>query len=133
MKEKLLLLLSGEPAMAGRSAEFLDTLAEDLTAVIIRALLPGDPTDPVQAIEHQAEDIYLDHFGVKLSNLFAVEPFHGKKKLYFSARKRVIMSMLVAMLVEQADQYDRNDSEQAGETLKYRLNDLALKPTTVIN
>jgi hypothetical protein len=131
VKEKLLQLLENEPALAGRPADFIDTLAEDIQAVIIRAISTDAPLDITDELEAHALDIFNDHFGVKLSNLVTIEPFHGKKKLYYTARKRVTLAMIQAMLVEQNDQYDRNDSEQAGETLKHRLNDLALKPTTV--
>ena len=131
MKDKLLLLLAAEPVLAGRPADFLDSLAEDIQALVVRALALDVPDDITTALEAQVLDIFNDHFGVKLSNLVTIEPFHGKKKLYYSARKRVTLAMIQAMLLEQHDQYDRNDSEQAGETLKHRLNDLALKPATV--
>ena len=130
MKDALLKLLKSRPETAGRCDEFLDTLADDVQAVIIRALVPGDPNDPLVELEHQVEDIYADHFGVRLSNLFTVEPFNGKKKLYYSARARVVKAMIQAMLLEQADQYDRNDSEQAGEQLKARLAEL--QPTSTL-
>ncbi len=135
MKDKLLQLFADTPALAGQPSDFLETLADDIQAMIIRAISVEQPVeaDITAALEAHTLDVYNDHFGVKLSNLFAVEPFHGKKKLYFSARRRVILAMIQAMLVEQADQFDRNDSEQAGETIKHRLNDLALKPTAVIN
>lgn len=131
MKDKLLQLLADEPVLAGRPDDFLDTLADDLQAVIIRALALDVPDDITTELEHHAQDIFNDHFGVKLCNLVSIEPFHGKKKLYYSARKRVTLAMIQAMLVEQADQFDRNDSEQAGETIKHRLNELTPKPTTV--
>lgn len=133
MKEKLLELLKADPVTAGHSDEFLDGLADDIQAVIIRALVPGDPNDPVAALEHQVDDIYNDHFGVRLSNLYTMEPFHGKKKLYFSARQRVVKAMIQAMLIEQSEQYDRNDSVQAGETLKQRLAELKVDKNTVLN
>jgi len=129
MKDALLTLLKVHPITAGRSNEFLDELAEDITAVIIRALVPGDPNDIIADIEHQAEGIFNDHFGVKLSNLFTMEPFDGKKELFYNARKRVVMAMLVAMLVEMNDQTGRIDSEQAGEQIKNRLADLVVSTT----
>lgn len=131
MKDKLLLLLKENPATAGRPDAFLETLADDIQAVIIRALELEAPVGIVVDLEHQVQDVFNDHFGVKLSNLYTIEPFAGKKKLYYSARRRVILSMIRSMLLEQADQYDRLDSEQAGETLKHRLTYLKLKPGIV--
>lgn len=131
MKEKLLQLLSTHPATAGRPSDFLDTLAEDLQAVMIRAIQTDAGLDITAELEARALDIYNDHFGVKLSNLVTIEPFLGKKKLYFSARRRVTLAMIQTMLVEQQDQYDRNDSEQAGEVMKHRLADLTPKAELV--
>ncbi len=133
MKDKLLQLFADVPALAGQPSDFLETLADDIQAIIIRAISIEQPSesDITAELEHQVQDIFNDHFGVKLCNLVSIEPFHGKKKLFYSARKRVTLAMIQAMLLEQNDQYDRNDSEQAGETIKHRLNDLALKPTTV--
>lgn len=109
MKEALLKLLQSNPATAGRPDDFLDTLADDLQAVIIRAVSPAATSDAtVSELEHQVDDIFNDHFGVRLCNLYSIEPFHGKKRLYFSARKRVVKSMIQAMLVEQADLFDRD-------------------------
>jgi hypothetical protein len=58
-----------------------------------------------------------------------MEPFDSKKELFYNARKRVVMAMLVAMLVEMNDQTGRVDSEQAGEQIKNRLADLAVSTT----
>ncbi len=131
MKEQLLRLLENNPATAGLPSDFLETLADDIQAVIIRALELEAPVGIVVDLEHQVKDIFNDHFGCKLCNLVSIEPFRGKKKLYYSARKRVTLAMIQAMLLEQAEQYDRLDSEQAGETLKHRLTYLKLKPGIV--
>ena len=135
VKEQLLRLLENNPATAGRPSDFLDTLAEDIQALIIKAIVPPGPAALSAADEdraHQINDIFSDHFGVKLSNLFTMEPFHGKRKLYYSARAKVVIAMIQAMLAEQDKQYDRNDSEQAGETIRQRLAEMRV-PTALLN
>jgi len=135
LKEKLLQLLSEYPATAGLPEDFLGSLADDLQAVIIRAMSAGDPNDPLVLIEHQVEDVYLDHFGVLLSNLYTIEPFNGKRHIVFSARARVVKSMIQAMLLEQEtiDEADVVDfgSEQHGATIKRRLTELNGKPILI--
>lgn len=135
MKEKLLQLLCDYPATTGRPEDFLDTLAEDLMAVVIRAIAPGNPNDPVVAMEHAVDDVYLDHFGVLLSNLHAIEPFHGKRNVVFSARKRIVKAMIQAMLLEQEaiDEQDDADlgSSEHGATIKRRLTELNGKPALI--
>lgn len=135
MKERLLQLLKICPATAGRPDDFLDTLADDLQAVVIRAIVPGDPNDPVVAIEQTVEDIYLDHFGVMLSNLYMVEPFAGKRHVLFNARMHVVKAMIQAMLLAQNEIDESFDadfgSSEHGETIKRRLQELSSKPVTV--
>jgi len=135
VKEKILQLLRDYPATAGRPDDFLDTLAEDLMAVVIRAIAPGDPNDPVVAMEHAVDDVYSDHFGVLLSNLYTIEPFHGKRHVVFSARARVVKAMIQAMLLEQEsiDESDNADfgTAEHGATIKRRLTELNGKPVLI--
>ena len=51
MKKELLLLLKANPATAGRPDDFLDTLAEDIQAAIIRAIIPAPYEDQTLLIE----------------------------------------------------------------------------------
>jgi hypothetical protein len=134
VKEQLLQLMKDNPATAGRPDDFLDTLAEDILAVIVRAIALGDPSDPLVEIEHRVEDVWVSQFGVSLFNLFGMELFPGKKELPFSARKRVVEAMIQAMLLEQdevpsgieADAFQY--SEARSELMKCRLAELADKP-----
>lgn len=135
MKEKLLQLLKDYPAMACLPEDFLDTLADDLQAVIIRAMSSGDVNDQVLEMEHAVNDVYLDHFGVLLSNLYSIEPFQGKRHVVFSARIRVVKAMIQAMLLEQetideADDADFGTAEH-GATMKRRLTELNGKPVLI--
>lgn len=125
MKEELLKLLQANPATAGRSDDFLDALAEDIQALIIRALVPGNTDDVAAVLEQRVIDVYNDHFGVKLSNLFMLEPFDGKRKLYYSGRMRVVKAMIQAMLLEQDENFDREPQpETTGDMLRRRLEEL---------
>jgi hypothetical protein len=123
MKEKLLKLLNEHAATAGLDAWILDSLSEDLLAVIVRAVVPCPTNDELAEFEHRVNGVFNDHFGVKLSNLFTVEPFHGKKELPYYARKRVVLAMIRAMLFEQDDLFARN-AELQGDCLKRRLSEL---------
>lgn len=135
MREELLKLLQSNPATAGRPDDFLDTLAEDIQALIIRAIVPGNPNDAAEELEHRVADVYNDHFGVKLSNLFTVEPFNGKRKLYYSSRARVVRAMIQAMLLEQDENFDRDASiyETPADVLRQRLEELAVPEKHLIN
>ncbi len=128
MKEKLLRLLENDPATAGRPSDFLDTLAEDILAVIIRAIAPGITADAVAELEAAVEEVYHSDFGVHLFNLYTTEDFPGKKKVYFSGRKKLVQSLIQTMLIEQRTYPDRNevfptptDVPTDGPTLKRRL------------
>lgn len=145
MKELLLRLLNNYPATAGRPEEFLDTLADDIQALIIRAIAPGDPNDATEWLEHNTLDVYNDHFGVKLYNLFTTENFNDKVNFGPPERRRIVMAMIQTMLIEQdtvlssGEYTEASDSDiaawaESGEqaaTLKRRLDDnvLVLSPT----
>ena len=137
MKEKLLLLLNSHPATAGRPPEFLDTLADDIQAVIIRAIHPANTDDAVAALEEQVDEVYGSDFGVHLFNLYSVEKFPGKSELVFSARKRLVRAMIQTILVEQCIDYDCDVEDMPallsnvtdGNTLKRRLTELQATPT----
>ena len=137
MREKLLLLLNNSPATAGRPDDFLETLADDIQAVIIRAIHPANTDDAVAALEEQVEEVWHSDFGVHLFNLYSVEKFPGKSELVFSARKRLVRAMIQTILVEQCIDYDCDVEDMPallsnvtdGNTLKRRLTELQATPT----
>ena len=59
MKENLLQLLNSNPATAGRPSDFLEALAEDIQAVIIRAIVPAPYEDHVAELEHHVTDVHI--------------------------------------------------------------------------
>jgi hypothetical protein len=132
MKENLLTLLMCHPLMKGCSRSFLDDLADDLSAVIVRTVVPEN-IDSVTELEHRVSDVYNDHFGVKLSNLFTTEYFKGRIPLVFSDRQRVVKAMIQTMLIEESAVTAFNElaDEGRGELLKRRLQELNC--TTTIN
>ena len=128
MKEKLLRLLENDPATAGRPSDFLDTLAEDILALIIRALSPGTTVDAVAALEAAVEEVYHSDFGVHLFNLYSTEDFPGKKRVYFSGKKKLVKTLIQTLLIEQKTYPDRDEAfptphevPTSGPTLKRRL------------
>ena len=137
MREKLLQLLNNSPALAGRPDDFLETLADDIQAVIIRAIHPANTDDAVAALEEQVEEVYGSDFGVHLFNLYSVEKFPGKSELVFSARKRLVRAMIQTLLVEQCIDYDCDADDipalfsgaSDGNTIKRRLTELSSAPT----
>jgi hypothetical protein len=144
VKEKLLRLLENDPATAGRPSDFLDTLAEDIQAVIIRAIAPGQTEDEVAALEAAVEEVYHSDFGISLFNLYSIAEFPGKKSLYFSTRKALVRAAIQTILVEQSLLPDRREvfgmtsysdvPPTDGPTLKRRLKEMAVKvPTAAIN
>ena len=132
MKENLLTLLMCHPLTKGCSRSFLDDLADDLLAVIVRTVVPEN-IDSVTELEHRVSDVYNDHFGVKLSNLFTTEYFKGRIPLVFSDRQRVVKAMIQTMLIEESAVTAFNElaDEGRGELLKRRLQELNC--TTTIN
>ena len=141
MKEKLLQLLQNSPAYAGRPSDFLDTLADDIQAVMIRAIHPANTDDAVAALEEAVEEVYHSDFGVHLFNLYSVEKFPGKTELVFSARKRLVRALIQTLLVEQCIDYDCDADEipallssvTDGNTLKHRLIELNTEPGKTVN
>jgi len=139
LREKLLLLLNNSPATAGRPDDFLETLADDIQAVIIRAIHPANTDDAVSALEAEMEEVYGSDFGVRLFNLYTTENFPGKKApiLAFSARKRLVRAMIQTLLVEQCIDYDCDADDipalfsgaSDGNTIKRRLTELSSAPT----
>jgi hypothetical protein len=132
MKENLRTLLMCHPLTKGCSRSFLDDLADDLLAVIVRTVVPEN-IDSVTELEHRVSDVYNDHFGVKLSNLFTTEYFKGRIPLVFSDRQRVVKAMIQTMLIEESAVTAFNElaDEGRGELLKRRLQELNC--TTTIN
>ena len=136
MKEKLIQLLQNSPATAGRPDDFLDTLADDIQAVIIRAISPGNSDDAMEALEHEVEEVYQSDFGVLLFNLYSTMDFPGKKPMEFSRRKQIIRALIQALLVEQCIDYEIDADELPAllatttdaDTLKRRLRELNTPP-----
>jgi hypothetical protein len=132
MKKKLLHILNNDPATAGRPDDFLDTLAEDIQAVIILAISPGNFDDPTEELERAVEDVYHSDFGITLFNMLTVVDFPGKRVVPFSARKRIVKATIQTLLVEQCIDFacDVTDAPKVletvtdGATLKRRLLEL---------
>lgn len=101
MKDKLLAALKSEPVLRRMSTGFLDDLAEDLQAVVIRSLKPADGDSQITDLENRVTDVWVDQFGVTLFNAYGNSLFPGKVDLPFSARRRVVMGMIQTMLLEQ--------------------------------
>jgi hypothetical protein len=109
VKKELLKLLQS----AGVIGVGLDDLVEDILALTIKYALPT-PTmaAPSQAataeeIEHAVEDVYVDVFGAQLHNLYTMQDYPGKRKLYHSARCAVVKAMIRAMLLTSEEHFDR--------------------------
>ncbi len=128
MKENLITLLMCHPLTKGCSRSFLDDLADDLLAVIVRTVVPEN-VDSVIELEHRVSDVYTDHFGVKLSNLFTTEYYSGKNILSFKDRQRVVKAMIQTMVTEEAAIVTFNEFNPDGggraELLKRRLQELS--------
>ncbi len=140
MKEKLLQLLKSHPAAAGRSDDFLDTLADDLQADIIRAL-SGEREDDA-GLNEAVEQVYHSDFGIAFFNLYTTKHFPGKQPKEFSARKRIVKSAIETLLVEQCIDFECEPEHiqqvltnvTDGPTLKRRLMELSTPPSkTSIN
>lgn len=139
MKEQLLQLLKSNPATAGRPDEFLDSLADDLQAEIIRALSPG--TDEEDGLRDAVEHVYQSDFGIRLFNLYSTSDFPGKRPVLFSQRKRIIKALIETLLVEQCIDFECEESELPvvlaaatdGPTLRRRLIELSNPPTKDVN
>lgn len=111
MKDRLLKLFASTPAIAMRGSEFSDNLAEDVQAVIIRALGITHVEDPqLTQLEHDVEDLYVDAFGVQLSNLL-----FQHYSLAGSPQATVTKAMLLTFQLEHGQ----------GAQLKKRLQTLA--------
>lgn len=132
MKENLMTLLMCHPLTKGCSHSFLDDLADDLSAVIVRTVVPEN-IDSIIELEHRVSDVYNDHFGVKLSNLFTTEYYSGKSALSFKDGGRVVKAMIQTMLIEESAvaAFHELENEDRGELLKRRLQELNC--TTTIN
>lgn len=109
MKEELLKLLQS----AGVIGVGLDDLSEDIMALCIKYALP-QPTAAIPATTHSEEEIahavdnvYVDTFGAQLFNLYTLNDYPGKRKLYYSARTAVVKAMIRAMVVESETHFDR--------------------------
>jgi hypothetical protein len=141
MKEKFQQLLKTYPSTAKMTDEFIDNLAEDICALILRALSPASTDDALAALEHETDEVWQSNFGVEVFNLYTIKNFPGKKDLPFSVRKRVVRAMFQALLVEQCVDYDCAlevapdllDRVHDGPTLKRRLIELNQDPSNTIN
>lgn len=97
MKAELINLFNQSPAIAAKGPAFADDLAEDVQAVIIRALglHPGDPQ--LTELEHAVDDAYVSPFGVTLSNLLFME-----YSLTGAEQKAATKAMLQTLLLDGA-------------------------------
>jgi hypothetical protein len=120
VKEKLLDMLRDIPASAVLSEEFLDDLAEDIMALIIRAITPF-ANDCVEDVEHQVVSIYNSSFGVQLHNMFWTHPPGEAEGLPTEEFERISKAMIQTMLLELP-----------GETIKRRLQELK-EPSKLVN
>lgn len=136
MKEKLLKLLQCDPATAGRPDDFLDTLAEDIQAVIIRAVVPAPREEAEAELEYRVTSVLNDVFGTSLYNLFTTQRFDGKKVLGPAGRKTIVAAMLQTMLLEndRADEWmSYSESGEHAATLKRRLSDTVVEFSPTIH
>jgi hypothetical protein len=69
VKQQLLRIFLHTPAIAAKGAAFMEDLAEDVQAVIIRALQLKTQDPQLAQLEHDVHDLYVHQFGVQLSNL----------------------------------------------------------------
>lgn len=130
MKEKLLQLLKSFPALAGRPDDFLDTLADDIQADIIRAMTGEREEDA--GLNDAVEAVWHSDFGITLFNLYTTQDFPGKQPKEFSARKRIVKSAIETLLVEQCIDFECEPEHVPqvlsnvtdGNTLKRRLREL---------
>ena len=123
MRENLLTLLACHPLTKGCTQAFRENVADDLLSVIIRATIPTS----AEKLDERVDDVYNDHFGVQLSNLFTSGHYLDKVTLAFSERMRVVRAMIQTMLVEESAITAFNeldDGEGRGEILKRRLTEL---------
>lgn len=94
MKQQLLNLFASTPAISAKGDAFMDDLAEDVQAVIIRAL--GLGTDPqLTEIENSVDDLFVSQFGVQLSNLL-----FSDYRIEGAAQKSITRAMLQTFLLE---------------------------------
>ncbi len=113
MRENMLTLLACNPLTKGCTQAFRENVVNDLLSVITSA-------------EERVDDVYNDHFGVQLSNLFTSGHYIDKAPLSFSERMRVVRAMIQTMLIEEAAiiVFNELNGEGRGEILKRRLTEL---------
>jgi hypothetical protein len=110
LKQQLLNLFASTPVISAKGPAFADDLAEDLQAVIIRALglVGADPQ--LTQIEKDVDDLFVSHFGVQLSNLL-----FSDYRIEGAQQKAITRAMLQTFLLEHGQ----------GLILKKRLLSLA--------
>lgn len=123
MKQALLKLFTATPALQGKDPEFCDNLAEDVQAVIIRALgLAAPSTDPqLDALENAVEDIWVSDFGIALSNAVTMDTYPHKQSMPYTVRYHAVRAMIQTLLLEQAGHFDTG----RGEMMQQRLKELS--------
>jgi hypothetical protein len=111
VKQQLLRIFLHTPAIAVKGAAFMEDLAEDVQAVIIRALqLPRAQDPQLTQLEHDVHDLFVNPFGVQLSNLLF--QYYG---LTHSDNATITKAMLQTFQLEHGQ----------GANLKARLQALA--------
>lgn len=119
MKEKLVELLK-EHITCQTSAQEREDIAEDIMALIIRAITPF-ANDSVEDVEHQVVSVYNSRFGTQLHNMFWTNPPVEAEGLPMAEFERISKAMIQTMLLELP-----------GETIKRRLQELN-EPSKLVN
>jgi len=119
VKEKLAALLKEHVSVI--DDDFADDLAEDIMAVIIRAVTPF-ANDAVEDVEHQVLSVYNSTFGTQLHNMFWTNPPSEVDGLPMAEFERISKAMIQTTLLELP-----------GETIKRRLNELNNNKSLLVN
>lgn len=108
LQQRIVSLLKGFPANLEKPCdELLEELADDIQAEVIKALgeygrAAAIATPADVELEHAVEDIWVDSFGVRLSNLVTTVDFPHKRNLPYPIRCDVVKAMIRLLLREQA-------------------------------
>lgn len=124
MKAELLKLFAATPALQSKDQEFRDNLAEDVQAVIIRALGLAVPSADQQLndLENAVEDIWVSDFGIALANAVTMDDYPHKQNMPFHVRYNAVRAMIQTLLLEQAGHFDTG----RGAIMQQRLKELSV-------
>ena len=140
MKTELLTLFAATPALASKPAEFLDTLAEDVQATVIRALALVTPVqataiiasiaDDELAFQNAVDDLWVSELGRTLTSLVTLADYPHKEPITAAQCTTAVKAMLGTLLLEQSLAMVDNTAHAA--VLKTRLKELEKFPATVL-